>query len=372
MLQEPRTGREELNRGIHVAAKFCPVCKNKNEGEAANCAFCGAPLGAASARAPITTVPILYLQPELVLKRSERLQHLAEYPPDVLVFYIMDDDQPVIVPGLRPTLMLGRSAANAPSEMVDLSGYSPDLGVSRQHAQINFSGAYTLVDLSSTNGTWLNQARLVPHRPYPLNSGDEVRLGSLRLNVYYRQREGSQDNAEDMLLLTEMPSASAVRQNITATYLAKVILPYLTALGDLQKAAAEMQSRPPGELVINTLSAMRPELPIGLSLTGASQAISLMESFVTPWRNDHEADLKLFLAGGPRPAPEAAGAEMDARRAAEENLHAALPGLVQKVAEHLATRLPGADQPGLTQRLFRALSTLATSPLQLVITKLQG
>ena len=168
-----------------MAEKFCPVCKNKNEGEAVNCAYCGAPLGAAN-QAPITTVPIFSIQPELILKRTERLQYLAEYPADALVLYIMEEDQPLVVPGLRPTTVLGRNFTNAPSEMVDFSRYGSDSGVSRQHVQINFSGAYTLEDLDSTNGTWLNQVRLAARRPYPLHSGDEIRLGSLRLTVYYR------------------------------------------------------------------------------------------------------------------------------------------------------------------------------------------
>jgi hypothetical protein len=351
-----------------MVGKFCPICKNKNELEAVTCAFCGAPLGAAS-QAPVTTVPILSVQPELILKRSERLQYLAEYPPDVLILFVMEDDLPLVVPGLRPSTVLGRNITNTPSEMVDFSNYGPDLGVSRQHAQISFAGGYAIEDLDSTNGTWLNQARLVPHRSYPLHSGDEIRLGSLRLNIYYHPSEADRSSADMVLLLAETLGASEGRRRITPTYLAKVIQPYLAALADLQQATDEMLGRQSRELVINTMSAMRPELPIGLSLTGASQAISLMEGFVIPWRHEHEADLKLLLAGWPQPAPDTPEAEAAAWRAAAENLRAALPALAQNVADHLAVLLSVKGQPEVAQRLLPALSVLATSPLQSMLDK---
>jgi pSer/pThr/pTyr-binding forkhead associated (FHA) protein len=35
----------------------------------------------------------------------------------------------------------------------------------------------TVMDLGSTNGTFLHGDRLAPHRPMPLEPGDEVRLG---------------------------------------------------------------------------------------------------------------------------------------------------------------------------------------------------
>ena len=172
-----------------------------------------------------------------------------------------------------------------------------------------------------------------------------------------------------MILLAEMPGISPSRQHITTTYLVEVIQPYFVALADLQKVMDEIQGLQPREIVLNALSAMRPDLPIGLSLSGAHQAISLAEGFVTSWRAEYAADLRLFLTGRRQPALEAVPVEPAAWRAAEENLHAALPGLAQKVAEHLVTQLSAKDQPGLAQRLLRALSTLGISPLQLVADK---
>ena len=57
----------------------------------------------------------------------------------------------------------------------------PDKTVSRQHARLEVIGAeeITLEDLSSTNGTQVNDQLLVPHIPRRLASGDQIRFGSI-------------------------------------------------------------------------------------------------------------------------------------------------------------------------------------------------
>lgn len=55
-----------------------------------------------------------------------------------------------------------------------------DAGVSRRHARIiAHESGYLVEDLASANGTFLNGVRLQIQRPVPLNSGDELRLGTL-------------------------------------------------------------------------------------------------------------------------------------------------------------------------------------------------
>jgi pSer/pThr/pTyr-binding forkhead associated (FHA) protein len=44
---------------------------------------------------------------------------------------------------------------------------------------------YSLEDLGSTNGTWLNGTLTLKHVPYKLHSGDQIRLGTLTLYVYF-------------------------------------------------------------------------------------------------------------------------------------------------------------------------------------------
>jgi pSer/pThr/pTyr-binding forkhead associated (FHA) protein len=68
---------------------------------------------------------------------------------------------------------------------VDLTPHGAlDTGVGRRHARLLVQGGALLVeDLDSTNGTFLNGARLAPRQPAPLGAGDELRLGNLALRV---------------------------------------------------------------------------------------------------------------------------------------------------------------------------------------------
>jgi pSer/pThr/pTyr-binding forkhead associated (FHA) protein len=45
---------------------------------------------------------------------------------------------------------------------------------------------YEIVDLNSTNGTWVNGERLTPNQTYALSSGSQLRLGRMRFFVLYR------------------------------------------------------------------------------------------------------------------------------------------------------------------------------------------
>ena len=57
-------------------------------------------------------------------------------------------------------------------------------GVSRKHAVIRRSGAgYTVEDMGSTNGTYINRKRLRPHEPQAIKPGDELRFGKLALSL---------------------------------------------------------------------------------------------------------------------------------------------------------------------------------------------
>jgi hypothetical protein len=63
-------------------------------------------------------------------------------------------------------------------------------GVSRIHAALsciaNGTANFSVTDLGSSNGTFLNGERLVAHQPYALQDGDEICLGKMVLHVYFR------------------------------------------------------------------------------------------------------------------------------------------------------------------------------------------
>jgi pSer/pThr/pTyr-binding forkhead associated (FHA) protein len=83
-------------------------------------------------------------------------------------------------------LIIGRGGGegvDAPG--LDLSPHQAgELGISRQHAAlIPGHDALYLVDLDSTNGTWINHRYLAPHQRYPLRTGDLIELSLLHLAV---------------------------------------------------------------------------------------------------------------------------------------------------------------------------------------------
>jgi pSer/pThr/pTyr-binding forkhead associated (FHA) protein len=57
-------------------------------------------------------------------------------------------------------------------------------GVSRKHAVIHRSGTdFTVEDMGSTNGTYINRKRIQPHAPQMIKPGDEVKFGKLSLSI---------------------------------------------------------------------------------------------------------------------------------------------------------------------------------------------
>jgi len=88
-----------------------------------------------------------------------------------------------VAPGIEGYI-LGRSDSRSPYlPDIDLSTYDAlEKGVSRRHAVlINYRNMIHIMDLGSVNGTLLNEERLQPDKPYPVQEGDTVSLGSLKL-----------------------------------------------------------------------------------------------------------------------------------------------------------------------------------------------
>jgi serine/threonine protein kinase len=69
---------------------------------------------------------------------------------------------------------------------IDLSTYGGSTaGVSRQHARLlRKDDGWAIEDLRSTNGTYVNDQRLTPHQPIPLNDGDNVQCGKLAMTFH--------------------------------------------------------------------------------------------------------------------------------------------------------------------------------------------
>jgi pSer/pThr/pTyr-binding forkhead associated (FHA) protein len=64
-----------------------------------------------------------------------------------------------------------------------------DSGVSRRHAILAHQhSVYTIEDLGSSNGTFVNGKRLVPQTATPIESGDELKCGTLLIRVEFGNR----------------------------------------------------------------------------------------------------------------------------------------------------------------------------------------
>lgn len=104
-------------------------------------------------------------------------------PHMVLRLEMLDSKRTLSLPDL-PELVLGRAGGSTPEAIpeVSLETYGGrEGGVSRRHARLSRRGAQLyLEDLGSTNGTFVNERRLLPGQPLRIYPGDVVRLGLLR------------------------------------------------------------------------------------------------------------------------------------------------------------------------------------------------
>lgn len=72
---------------------------------------------------------------------------------------------------------------------IDLTDYQAyENGVSRIHAVLKQkNGQIFVMDLGSSNGTYLNGMRLIPEQEYPLSNGSILSLGKLKIQLLARK-----------------------------------------------------------------------------------------------------------------------------------------------------------------------------------------
>lgn len=162
----------------------CPSCQKKHPPNTLFCDECGAYL---AAEADKRTDPLAVSEVDWMEE-----QDIAAAPPSpspdkstALKLTIRDSGRLVEFP-LTKEINIGRlDAASATFPDVDLTvDGGLEKGVSRRHARITRQGEELFIeDLGSVNGTFLNGKRLTPYLPHPLQSGDEIRLGTMVLRV---------------------------------------------------------------------------------------------------------------------------------------------------------------------------------------------
>lgn len=93
---------------------------------------------------------------------------------------------PIIGADLYGNITIGRSGDGVFPDL-DLSAYEASAyGVSREHALLKIDADnLSLMDLSSTNGTRLNGARLDPETPHVLKGNDIIIFGGLQFQIRF-------------------------------------------------------------------------------------------------------------------------------------------------------------------------------------------
>jgi pSer/pThr/pTyr-binding forkhead associated (FHA) protein len=104
------------------------------------------------------------------------------------VIFALLDSEMVLSVHVVGRMVIGRkdweTEENADVDLTPYDGW--ERGVSRRHAALyRNSQVVTLVDLKSTNGTFINGTRLIPYQPRLLREGDEVRFGGLRFLISF-------------------------------------------------------------------------------------------------------------------------------------------------------------------------------------------
>lgn len=159
---------------------LCARCGHQNPEDARFCSSCGAPLGAVDEDTTLTLSAI-----EAASVEDELEHYLDELPPGVGMLVVRHG------PNAGSSYRL-ETAVTAIGRHPDSEIFLDDITVSRRHVVVEKDpdhGGYTLRDVGSLNGTYVNRKRVDSAQ---LHHGDEVQIGRYRLSFVLggeRERE---------------------------------------------------------------------------------------------------------------------------------------------------------------------------------------
>lgn len=195
-------------------------------------------------------------RPALLPSGDENTQKI-----DTISVLIPGKDTPILF-NKPPRVLLGRKSADGgPEPDVDLGPYHANImGVSRRHAELVLQNGQCFVrDLSSSNGTWLNETKLAAGSLYPVVTGDQVRLGQLMLLVYLSLSD------EEMQRTDELYEVCAVRvvdtvggmkqydAGLPVTYITNTIGQYLQAVTDIHSTIRRLNQQQPRPMMLREM-----------------------------------------------------------------------------------------------------------------------
>lgn len=158
---------------------ICARCGHQNPEDARFCSSCGAPLGAADEETTLTLSAV-----EAATEEDELERYLDGLAPGLGMLVVRHGpnagssyrlDEPVTAIGRHP----------------DSDIFLDDITVSRRHVGIERGDdGYTLRDVGSLNGTYVNRKRVDEAL---LRHGDEVQIGRYRLSFVFGAPAHEQD-----------------------------------------------------------------------------------------------------------------------------------------------------------------------------------
>lgn len=165
---------------------ICTNCQYKNVSGAVFCAECGAQLDGVET---LVTQAITDEQIEEELKKRSGRPDPVSVPSNSWISLHLMDSGKILPLASRNEFTLGRLSEGQPiMPDIDLTPYQAYAsGVSRLHAVVKREDTRVAVmDLGSSNGTYVNGRRLNPHTEESLSHGDIVALGKLKIQILLR------------------------------------------------------------------------------------------------------------------------------------------------------------------------------------------
>jgi len=165
---------------------ICPNCQHANVSGTLFCVECGTQLDG------VETLTTQAITPEQISEELNKKTPRAEPPSSPINSWIslhLMDSGKILPLASRNEFTLGRLSEGQPiMPDIDLTPYQAYAsGVSRLHVVVKReSNRIFIMDLGSSNGTYLNGRRLNPHVEETLNHGDVIALGKLKIQVLLR------------------------------------------------------------------------------------------------------------------------------------------------------------------------------------------
>ena len=160
---------QRCKASLFLGTLFCPECGLMVDEEAASPTV-SLPIDEAE---EITTKPRQTQGPALLTRQ------------DSIAVRVMGSTVAIPLRGQQDYILGRAEATQAILPDIDLNRYGAhEKGVSRLHCHLRFEGTSLLaIDLGSANGTFVNDARVLPDHPAILSDGDILRLGNLIIEV---------------------------------------------------------------------------------------------------------------------------------------------------------------------------------------------